>query len=42
MNEEIDGLQDVGCCYGQDTRQLIVDGSKQEELAAIDLVPDYW
>ena len=35
-------VQDVGCCYGQDTRQLMTDGWKEEELVAIDLVPAYW
>lgn len=35
-------VQDLGCCYGQDTRQLILDGWRHQELAAIDLVPDYW
>ena len=35
-------LQDIGCCYGQDTRQLIVDGWNKTELIALDLVPDYW
>ena len=35
-------LQDVGCCYGQDTRQLIVDGWQHKNLVALDLVPNYW
>ena len=35
-------LQDVGCCYGQDTRQLIVDGWQHKNLVATDLVPNYW
>lgn len=35
-------LQDIGCCFGQDTRQLIVDGWKDSELIALDLSPDYW
>lgn len=35
-------LQDIGCCFGQDIRQLISDGWNDEELIAIDLVPDYW
>ena len=35
-------VQEIGCCLGQDIRQLIVDGWAQNELAAIDLVPDYW
>ncbi|DBA71781.1 TPA: hypothetical protein ACH3X2_010983 [Trebouxia sp. C0005] len=33
---------DVGCCYGQDTRQLIMDGWKHGQLLAADLVPNYW
>lgn len=33
---------DVGCCYGQDTRQLIMDGWKHGQLLASDLVPNYW
>lgn len=35
-------LQDIGCCFGQDTRQLTEDGWKPEQVIALDLVPDYW
>ena len=35
-------VQDVGCCLGQDIRQLMTDGWDQNELMAIDLTPDYW
>ncbi len=33
---------DTGCCFGQDTRQLLADGWKQHQLIATDLVSDYW
>eukprot|EP00891_Asterochloris_glomerata_P003520 jgi/Astpho2/3520/Aster-06433 len=33
---------DIGCCLGQDTRRLILDGWPQDRVVAIDLVPDYW
>ena len=35
-------LQDVGACFGQDTRRLMLDGWDQSQLLAIDLTPDYW
>lgn len=35
-------LQDVGACFGQDTRRLMLDGWDQSQLVAIDLTPDYW
>lgn len=33
---------DTGCCFGQDTRQLLADGWRQDQLMATDLVSDYW
>lgn len=33
---------DTGCCFGQDTRQLLRHGWKQDQLMASDLVSDYW
>lgn len=33
---------DTGCCFGQDTRQLLMHGWKQDQLMASDLVSDYW
>ena len=35
-------LQDIGACFGQDTRQLLLDGWSAQELTAVDVVPDYW
>ena len=35
-------LQDIGVCFGQDTRQLLLDGWSAHELIAVDVVPDYW
>ena len=35
-------VQDVGCCMGQDIRQLMTDGWKQSQLVAMDLDADYW
>lgn len=33
---------DTGCCFGQDTRQLLAHGWKHDQLIAADLAPDYW
>ncbi|KAK9820362.1 hypothetical protein WJX72_009444 [[Myrmecia] bisecta] len=33
---------DVGACFGQDTRKLVLDGAPRESITAIDIVPDYW
>ena len=35
-------LQDIGCCLGQDTRQLILDGIPQSSIRATDITPQYW
>lgn len=32
-------LLDVGCCFGQDLRKLVLDGVDPSQLAALDLVP---
>jgi hypothetical protein len=34
--------QDIGCCFGQDTRQLILDGVPANSITSTDLTPDYW
>ncbi|BDA47220.1 probableBRG0 Methyltransferase adrK [Coccomyxa sp. Obi] len=33
---------DIGCCFGQDTRQLILDGVPAQSVTATDITPDYW
>ena len=35
-------IQDLGCCFGQDTRQLILDGVPESSIRATDITPDYW
>ena len=35
-------MQDLGCCFGQDTRQLILDGISESSISATDITPDYW
>lgn len=35
-------IADVGCCFGTDTRQLIVDGCRQEDIYSIDVHDGYW
>ncbi len=33
---------DLGCCFGTDTRKLILDGWNKSNLEAVDVVNDYW
>lgn len=33
---------DLGCCFGTDTRRVVVDGWKQEKVVAVDVIPDFW
>jgi len=33
---------DLGCCFGTDTRRLIVDGWKEENITAVDVTPEFW
>jgi SAM-dependent methyltransferase len=33
---------DLGCGFGTDTRRLIVDGWKEENVVAVDVIPDFW
>jgi len=35
-------IADVGCCFGTDTRQMIVDGCRQEDIYSIDVLDGYW
>jgi len=35
-------LQDGGTAFGQDTRQLLLEGWSREELVATDVIADYW
>lgn len=35
-------LIDVGCCFGQDLRQLIVDGVSPKDIFAVDIHDGYW
>ena len=35
-------MQDLGTCFGQDTRQLLMDGMPGERITVTDLIPDYW
>ncbi|EFY95080.1 methyltransferase [Metarhizium robertsii] len=35
-------LLDVGCCFGQDLRKLVLDGVDPSQLAALDLVPEFY
>ena len=35
-------LQDIGTAFGQDTRQLLLEGWSCEELVATDVVAEYW
>ena len=34
--------QDIGCCFGQETRKLIVDGFPEANIIVSDITPDYW
>ena len=34
-------LLDVGCCFGQDLRKLVVDGVNPSQLAGLDLKPEF-
>jgi SAM-dependent methyltransferase len=33
---------DLGCGFGTDIRRLIVDGWKEENVVAVDVIPDFW
>ncbi len=33
---------DVGCCYGQDSRALLLDGVAPEHILAVDVTDVYW
>ncbi|KAL0030588.1 hypothetical protein WJX79_007573 [Trebouxia sp. C0005] len=33
---------DVGTAFGQDTRQLLLEGWSHEELVATDVIAEYW
>jgi len=35
-------VADIGCAFGTDTRKLIVDGLRPENITSIDITPDYW
>jgi len=35
-------VADVGCCFGTDTRQLILDGVHAEDIHSIDVHSGYW
>ena len=35
-------LIDVGCCFGQDVRQLILDGVSPKDIFAVDIHDGYW
>lgn len=35
-------MQDIGCCFGQDTRQMILNGIPQSSIKATDITPQYW
>ncbi|KAK9837326.1 hypothetical protein WJX81_006410 [Elliptochloris bilobata] len=35
-------FMDVGCCFGQETRKLMVDGYPEANIIANDITPDYW
>jgi hypothetical protein len=32
----------LGCCFGTDTRQVLVDGWKEENVSPVDVIPDFW
>ena len=36
------GHQDVGCCFGQESRKLIMDGFPEANVVVSDITPDYW
>ena len=35
-------VMDLGCCFGQETRKLIVDGIPPEMIWAVDVIDGYW
>ena len=35
-------VADIGCCFGQDTRQLILDGIPPSSIYSIDIHDGYW
>ena len=35
-------VADIGCCFGQDIRRLILDGIPPDMIYAIDVTPGYW
>ena len=34
--------QDLGCCFGQDTRELLMQGLPQDRVTVVDITPEYW
>jgi SAM-dependent methyltransferase len=36
------GVLDIGCCFGQETRDCILEGVKANQLCVTDLVSTYW
>eukprot|EP00960_Hanusia_phi_P067560 766655-Hanusia_phi.AAC.4 len=35
-------VADIGCCFGQETRKLIVDGIPPDMIWAVDVIDGYW
>jgi len=35
-------VADIGCCFGTDTRKLLLDGCLPADVYAIDILDDYW
>ncbi|KAL6060979.1 ProbableBRG0 Methyltransferase adrK [Balamuthia mandrillaris] len=33
---------DLGCCFGTDTRRVILDGWEQQNIVAVDVTPFFW
>lgn len=33
---------ELGCCFGTDARKVIVDGWKEENVVAVDVIPEFW
>ena len=34
--------QDLGTCFGQDTRQMLLAGAPEDSITVTDITPDYW
>lgn len=41
-NPTLTRTQDVGCCFGQESRKLIADGFPEANVIASDIISDYW